>query len=150
MWANYAVLLLAATAASFAYTRISGAIAFGSLKNSSISKGSLFIHAIIPLAFAFEIAYQLKPLLTRFGHFIPTLGRQLGLNWEFLDFAYQASSIKPWQIFLTLLVIAVSGIFLKALGKNHQDESERVSIKRFRSLPILLLGAIYIWMFAVM
>jgi DNA-binding NtrC family response regulator/NAD-dependent dihydropyrimidine dehydrogenase PreA subunit len=150
MWAVYAVLIFAATAVSFAYTKISGAISFGSLKNSSISKGSLFIHAIIPLAFAFEIAYQLKGLLTRFGHFIPTMGRQLGRNWEFLDFAYQAGSIKPWQVLLILLGMAVSIFFLKALVKNHQVERKDAAIKRFRNLPLIFLGSIYIWIFVVM
>ncbi len=150
MWALSAILILAATALSFAYTQISGAISFGSLKNSGISKGSLFIHAIIPLAFAFEIAYQFKGLLTRFGHFIPTLGRQLGLNWEFLDFAYQAGSIKPWQILLILLGMAVSRFFLKALVKNHQVERKDAATKRFRNLPLIFLGTIYIWMFVVM
>jgi len=150
MWAIYALLLLAATAVSFVYTQISGAFAFGNLKNSSITKGSLFIHAIIPLAFAFEIAYQLNPLLTRFGHFFPTLGRQFGFNWEFLDFAYQAGSIKPWQVLFILLGMAVSIAFLKVLNKNHQDERERAYRKRFRNLPILFLGSTYIWIFFIL
>jgi DNA-binding NtrC family response regulator/ferredoxin len=150
MWSIYAILLIAATAVSFSYTRISGVIAFGKLKDNSISKGDLFIHAIIPLAFAYEIVYQLNPLLTRFGHFFPTLGRQLGLNWEFLDFAYQASSIKPWQVLFILLGIMTSMVFLKVLVKNHQDERRKSPRKRFRNLPIILLGSIYIWMFVVM
>ena len=147
MWSIYAILLIAATAVSFAYLRISGAVVFGKLKDSSITKGDLFINAIIPLAFAYEIAYQLKPLLTRFGHFFPTLGRQLGFKWEFLDFAYQASSIKPWQVFFILLGMAVSMTFLRVLVKNHQEQGEKDSKNRFRILPIIILGSIYIWMF---
>jgi len=150
MWANYAVLILAATAVSFAYMRISGAMSFGSLKNSSISKSSLFIHAVIPLAFAFEIAYQLKPLLTRFGHFIPTLGRQFGFNWEFLDFAYQAGSIKPWQVLLVLFGTFTSVLFLKTLIRKHQSVGEVSAPRRLKNLPVLFLGGIYIWMLAVM
>jgi len=150
MWAIYALLLLAATSVSFAFTQISGTIAFAKLKNSAITKGSLFTQAIIPLAFAFEIVYQLKPFLTRFGHFLPILGRQLGFHWESLDFAYEAGSIKPWQVLFILLGMAVSMAFLKMLQKNHQDNREGSSRKRFRNLPILLLGGIYICLFVIM
>ena len=150
LWLLYAILLVAAAAAAFAYTRVSGPMAFAGLKDSSITRGNLFIHAIIPLAFAFEIAYQFKPLFTRFGHFLPTLGRQLDHNWEFLDFAYQAGSIKPWQVLFVLLGMAVSMLFLKPLIRNHQDAGEGTSAKRLRYLPILFLGSAYIWMFVVM
>jgi polyferredoxin len=147
MWAVYALLLLATTAASYAFTQISGTIAFGSLKNSYITKGSLFIHAITPLALAFEIVYQLNPLLTRFGHFLPTLGRQLGVNWEAWDFAYQPESIKPWQVLFILFGMAASTAFLKVLIKNHQDDRQVLSPKLFRNLPILFWGGICIWIF---
>ena len=150
MWFAYALLLLAATAVSFIYTRISGAAAFGRLKSSSITKDSLFILAIIPLAFTFEIVYQLNPLLTRFGHFLPTLGRQFGFNWDFLDFAYQAASIKPWQVIFILFGVLASVLFLKVLIKNYQNDKEEPSIKRFRNLPIIFLGSVYIGLFIFM
>ena len=147
MWSVYAVLLLVTIAFSYVFTKISGAITFGKLTNSSITKGSLFIHAITPLALAFEIAYQLNPLLTRLGHFLPTLGRQLGFNWELWDFAYQAESIKPWQIFSILLGMAASAAFLKVLIRNHQDDRQGFSPKRFRNMPIFFWGSICIWIF---
>jgi DNA-binding NtrC family response regulator/polyferredoxin len=150
MWAVYAVLLFTTTAVSYVFTQISGAIAVGNLKNSSITKGNLFIHAIIPLALAFEIVYQLNPLLTRFGHFLPTLGRQLGFNWELWDFAYQAESIKPWQVLLILFGMVASAAFLKVLIRNHQDDRQGLSPKRFRNLPILFWGSICIWIFVTM
>jgi hypothetical protein len=149
-WAIYAIILLAATVISFAYLRISGILAFGKLNNTAIIKGDLYIHAIIPLAFVFEFVYQLNPLLTRLGHFLPTLGRQFGLNLESWDFAYLPGSIKPWQVLFILLGMAASVAFLKVLIKNHQDEREGPVNKRFRNLPIILLGGIYIWMFVVM
>jgi transcriptional regulator with AAA-type ATPase domain/ferredoxin len=150
MWSIYAILLTAATALSFAYIRISGAMAFRSLKDNNIAKGDLFIHAIIPLAFVFELGYHLNPFFTRLGHFFPTLGRQFDFNWEFLDFAYQPGSVKPWQVLFILLGMAVSIAFLKVLIKNHQDEREGPLNKRFRNLPIIFGGCIFIWMFVVM
>jgi DNA-binding NtrC family response regulator len=148
-WALYATLMLAATLISFAYVKISGVLAFDKLKNSAITKGNLFIHAIIPLAFSYEFVYQLDPLLTRLGHFIPTLGRQFGFNLEAWDFAYQSGSIKPWQVLFILLGMAASLAFLKVLIKNHQAEKDGTPSKRFRNLPIMFLGGIYIWLFVV-
>jgi len=151
MWSIYAILLVAATVVSFAFIRISGDMAFGRLKNSTIIRGDLFIHALIPLAFVFEIGYQLNPLLTRFGHFFPTMGRQFGFNWEFLGFVYQPGSIKPWQVLLILIGMAVSMAFLKVMIKNHQEEEGgRLLYRPLRYLPIMALGCIYIWMFVVM
>ena len=150
MWLIYAILLLASTAVSYIYTQISGTVAFTKLKNSDISKGSLFMHAIIPLAFTFEIGYQLNPLLTRFGHFFPTLGRQFGFNFKFMDFAYQVDSITPWQVLLILLGIGISVIFLNILRKNHQQDGDGAYHKRLRNLPILIWGIIYTWMFVTM
>jgi hypothetical protein len=46
--------------------------------------------------------------------------------------------------------MAASVAVLKVLIKNHQDEREGPVNKRFRNLPIILLGGIYIWMFVVM
>jgi len=149
-WAIYAIMLLAATVISFAYLRSSGILAFGKLKNNAIIKGDLYIHAIIPLAFVYEFVYQLNPLLTRLGHFFPTLGRQFGFNLESWDFAYLPGSIKPWQVLFILLGMAVSVAFLKVIIKKHQIEREGPLNKLFRNLPIIFLGGIYIWMFAVM
>ena len=148
-WLLYAILLLAATIISITYIRFSGALAFGKLKNSTIMKGDLFTHAILPLAFAYEFVYQLNPLLTRLGHFLPTFGRQFGLDLDSWDFAYQPGSIKPWQVLFILLGTAVSILFLNTLIKNHQDKSGKPVNNRFRYLPAILLGCIYIWMFTV-
>jgi transcriptional regulator with AAA-type ATPase domain/ferredoxin len=150
MWLIYAILLAGTTAVSFAYFKISGAIAFGPLKNRTIAKGHLFITAAIPLVFAFEIAYQLKPLLTRLGHFFPTLGRQFGFDWEFLNFAYQSGPIKPWQVVFILCGMFTAVLFQKALSRNHQKESAGERARPFRNLAMLFLGSIYIGLIIVM
>ncbi len=147
-WGLYAMLLVAATALSFLYTQVSGALAFNKLKDKSIKKGELFTHAIIPLAFAFEFVYQLNPLMTRLGDFFPTLGREFGFDLEFLNFSAGSGAVKPWQVLFILLGIVVSMGFLKILIRNHQAYSSKVKkYKRLRYLPMLLLGAFYIGLF---
>jgi len=149
-WAAFGVLLIAATAVSFLYTRAAGAISFGQLKDSSIKKGDLFINCIIPLSFCFELGYQLKPLLERLGHFLPILGHQFGFELEFLDFASGSGAAKPWQVLLILLGIFVSMGFLKILLKNHQGKpGEGSPYKRMRYIPIFALGIVFIWMFLI-
>jgi transcriptional regulator with AAA-type ATPase domain/NAD-dependent dihydropyrimidine dehydrogenase PreA subunit len=149
-WALHGLLLFAATAISFAFTRFSGYLAFGKLKNSTIIKGNLFILAIIPLAYMYEIVYQLNPLLTRLGHFLPTMGRQFGYDLELWDFAYQPGSIKSWQVLFLLFGIMISMGFLRALIKNNQSEEEgELRYRRLRYLPILFGGCIYIGLFVV-
>jgi len=149
-WLFYAVLLLAATAVSFGYIRISGPLAFGELRDPGVKRGELLGHAIIPLAFTFEFVYQLHPLLTRLGSFFPTLGRQFGFNLDFLNFTMSSGAVKIWQVLFLLLGIAVSMGFLKVLIKNHQDLKDgNIFYKRSRYLPILILGCIYISMFVL-
>ena len=149
-WLLYAALLLAVTALSFGFTRMSGALAFGELNNTAIKKGGLFTHAIIPLAFTFEFVYQLNPLITRLGEFFPTLGRQFGFDLEFLNFATGPGTAKPWQVIFILLGIAVSMGFLKILIRNHQAETGNgAHYRRLRYLPIVLLGSLYIWFFII-
>jgi transcriptional regulator with AAA-type ATPase domain/ferredoxin len=149
-WAAFAILLFAATAISFLFVRLAGAISFGPLKDSRINKGELYINCLIPLSFCFEIGYQLKPLLERLGHFLPIFGRQFGFDLEFLDFASGPGAAKPWQVLLILLGILVAMAFLKILTQNHQDVPEKGSrYKRLRYLPIFFLGTVYIWMFVI-
>ena len=149
-WAAFAFLLIAATAISFLFVRLAGAVSFGPLKNSKINKGELFINCLIPLSFCFEIGYQLNPLLERLGHFLPIFGRQFGFDLEFFDFASGPGAAKPWQVLLILLGIIVAMGFLKILIKNHQEVPENGSqYKRLRYMPIFFLGALYIWMFLV-
>ena len=147
-WAAFGLLLIAATAVSFLYAKVSGQISFGELKDKKIKKGDLFINSIIPLSFGFELGYQLKPLLERLGHFLPILGRQFGFELEFLDFASGPGAAKPWQVLLILLGVVVSISFLKVLLKNHQEKpAEGSAYKRLRYLPIFFLGVAFIWMF---
>jgi len=144
----FAIILLLATAVSFYFVKISGSLSFGQLRNSSIDKGQLFTNALIPLAFAFEIGYQLKPFLERLGHFFPILGRQLGFDLEFLDFAVAAGSAKPWQTLIVLLGMITSLSFLKIIIRNHETrKNDMIKYNPFRYLPLFFLAGLYIGIF---
>ena len=149
-WVIFSSLLVLLTVLSFAFTQISGCLVFGKLKDSSIVKGDLFIHALIPLSFAFEIGYQLRPFLKGLGKLFPTLGKQLGLNWEFLGFRSPIGLITFWQIIIIMIGMFASIAFLRTIIRKHQEGKKGIlQYRRFRYLPILILVSIYLGIFLI-
>ena len=145
-WLVLAGLMTVAVASAFLFIRISGDLAFDSLKDNAIKKEELFNYAIIPLAFGFELGYQFGPLLSRLGYFFPVLGRQLGVNLEFLDFSRSLGSALPWQLFF---VIIGSGASLCILAKfiRTRQTSINVTPNWKNRLPIALLTLLYLFLF---
>jgi transcriptional regulator with AAA-type ATPase domain/polyferredoxin len=147
-WLLYALILIACIGASLGFMQAAGNISFGTMKNGGVKKAELFSHVIIPLAFAFEFVYQLKPLLTRLGSFFPVLGRQIGINLEFLKITASPGIVKFWQVSRLLAGMALSILFLQILVRKHQEKKGSSAITGFlKWLPILFLGLIYIWIF---
>jgi hypothetical protein len=147
-WAAYAIIILVATAASYYFLKFAGQLAFTELKDDSIEKAALFTNALIPLAFAFELGYQIRPLLERLGHFFPILGRQFDINLNFLDFALAVGSSKPWQMLLVVCGLLTSLIFLNILIKNHEMPNEVKTRPLYvRRFPFYFLAGSYIAMF---
>jgi len=149
IWLLYALLLIVCIGISFGFMQAAGNMSFGPLKNGGVKKADLFSHVIIPLAFAFEFVYQLKPLLTRLGSFFPVLGRQIGINLEFLNVTTTPGIVKFWQVTSLLAGMALSGLFLHILLRKHEEKKENNVIAGLflKWLPILFLGAVYIWIF---
>ena len=148
VWSLYAFLLTACIAISYGFIQAAGNLSFGKLKNGAVKKPDLFTHAIIPLAFAFEFVYQLNPLLTRLGSFFPVLGRQFGINLDFLNISASAGIVKFWQIVFLLGGMALSYLFLHILIRKHQEKtSGSLILTPIKWLSILFLGSIYIWIF---
>ena len=88
------------------------------------------------------------PLLSGFSQFLPTLGRQLGFNWELLGLGNIVGSNTFWQIILVLIGMSASIAFLKAIIRNHQKKEKGVlRYRRFRYVPIIFLAGIYILIF---
>ena len=147
-WMFYALLLIICIGLSFGFMQVAGSMAFGPLTDRKIKKAELFSHVIIPLAFAFEFVYQLKPLLTRLGSFFPVLGRQVGINLEFLAISATPGIVKFWQVTGLLAGIALSCLFLQILSRKHvKKKGGRELAGLLQWLPVLFLGGIYIGIF---
>ncbi len=150
VWLLYAFLLVVCIGVAYGFMQVAGAVSFGKLKNETLNKGTLFTHAIIPLAFAFEFVYQLKPLLTRLGSFFPVLGRQIGINLDFLNISASPGIVKFWQVVFLIGGTALSYLFLQILIRKHQEENtHKFIVNGLKWLPIFSLAAVYIWMFMV-
>jgi len=148
VWLLYALLLLVSIAVSYGFIQAAGNVSLDRLKNGAVKKGELFTHAIIPLAFAFEFVYQLKPLLTRLGSFFPVLGRQIGINLDFLSISASPGIVKFWQASGLLAGMALSCLFLEILARKHQEKKEKSLIAAgAKWLPILFWGTLYLWIF---
>ncbi len=149
-WLLYGLLLSAGIAISYVFIQAAGNVSFGPSKNKNVKMAELFTHVIIPLSFAFELAYQLKRLLTRLGSFFPVLGRQIGIDLEWLSIAASPGIVIFWQVVFILLGIAVSIAFLRILVIKHQIKPDNgARNKPLRYLPILFLGSVYIWIFVM-
>jgi len=147
-WLLYGLLLLLCIAISYGFIQAAGNVSFAKLKNKTVKKGELFTHAIIPLAFAFEFVYQLKPLLTRLGTFFPVLGRQFGINLDFLSVTASPGIVRFWQVAFLLGGMALSYLFLQILRRRHQEEKAGgLLFNSLKWLPVMLWGIIYLGIF---
>ncbi len=145
-WIAMAVSFLVSIIISLFLVRFSGWLAFRHLKNPSIKKTDLFVYAVLPLAFSFELSYQLKPLLMRAGQFLPVLGRQLGFYWDFLGVSANSGFVKILQILIVIVGMFASRAILVSLARKH-EEDHRSSHTVQRRWPIVLLATLYVWLF---
>jgi polyferredoxin len=142
-----ALLLIGSIILTYLFVTAAGILTFTRLRDSSTSKANLMVYALLPLTFAFELGFQLKPLLERTGMLIPVLGRQIGFAWESLGMSTSPVMVKAIQIMIVLIGAVGSRTILNRLVKQHeQDYSES---KKWRLLwPMLTVSLVYIYLFA--
>jgi transcriptional regulator with PAS, ATPase and Fis domain/polyferredoxin len=145
-WAFQAMLLMAATALAFIFVHVSGKLSFGPLLDPATKRKDLFCYAIIPLTFAFEFGYHIETFHKMTGHILPVTGRQLGLDFAFLDFSQALGSPFPWQFILVTLGACISIWVLGRLMQKHQKNGAW-RIKIINTLPITILAFTYFWIF---
>jgi hypothetical protein len=143
-----ALLLIGSIILAYLFVAAAGSLTFTRLRDSSTSKANLMVYALLPLTFAFELGYQLKPLLERAGLLIPVFGRQLGVTWEFLGVSASPAVTKAIQILLILIGAIGFRIIISRLAKQHEQDSP--VRKTWRLLwPVLIVSLIYIYLFAI-
>jgi polyferredoxin len=72
-------MLVAGTLAAYVATRVGGQV-FGVTHDEMLGRFSPFVPVFLPLAFSGELAYRLDYFVRELPHFLPTLGRQFGVE----------------------------------------------------------------------
>lgn len=98
----FTALLVAGFLFFIALIRI-GASFFIPAENDAFGLFSPMVPALVPIAFAGELAYRLEYFLSSLGNFMPTFGRQFGISLDMLSFKIPATII----YFSCILVIAL-------------------------------------------
>ena len=145
-WIFYSVFIFLTTFLAFLFARTAGDTVFDSVKAISGEKSNLMVYAFAPLVVFFELGFHFERLINLGGRLVPMLGRQLGFNWGFLTVNMGPGLIKVFQVFFILVGFFVSSAVLIRLLRSCQSISSKHLSLRQR-WPILLLAAVYIWIF---
>jgi hypothetical protein len=106
---TFTVLLAAGFLFLIAFIRI-GASFFVPIENDVFGLYSPMVPALVPMAFTGELAYRLEYLLSNIGSFLPTFGRQFGIDMDSTSFNI------PAPIIYTLCILVLT---LGALAGNY-------------------------------
>jgi NAD-dependent dihydropyrimidine dehydrogenase PreA subunit len=145
-WILYSILIVMTTTLAFVFVRTAGRTVFEAVKTTPSEKTTLMAYAFVPLVVIFELGFHFERFISRGGQLFPTLGRQLGFDWNFLGVSVGPWLVKVIQIGFVLVGVFASSALLKKLLNTRQSNS----IKRLffsQQWPIWLLAAVYIWFF---
>jgi transcriptional regulator with AAA-type ATPase domain/polyferredoxin len=141
-----AVLMAVLTMLSYLYVWGVGILAYTQLKDSTCSKTALVAYALVPIAFTFELSYQLKPLLEQAGMLISIIGRQIGYDWTFLGARVGSGEIKTLQLLVILLGTAASMLLMSKLAVTNETEHRKHTIW-LRRFSVVVIGGLYLLFF---
>ena len=145
-WIFYSVLIVLSTSLAFLLIKTAGNVALGYKKTSPRAKSNLFAYVLVPMVVIFELSFHFERLISRGGQFFPTLGRQFGIDLDFLVVSMDPFWVKFYQTVFILIGVFASRAVLKNLFRSHLDASlARLSFRH--QWPILLLTAVYIHLF---
>jgi hypothetical protein len=124
-----------------------GARLFGITEDPSFGKFSPMVPVLVPLAFTGELVYRLDYFLANAGDFIPTFGRQFGINLEGLYVSVPRPVIY-WICLLSLSMGTASSAYVLHIF-NTRDFEGVIEKKRYYALHglVLLLFATYAVLF---
>ena len=114
-----------------------GAYLFGITEDPSFGKFSPMVPVLVPLAFTGELAYRMNYFFKNVGDFLPTFGRQFGINLEQFYFSISQPVI-DWICLFALAIGAVSGHFVLHIF-NTRDFEGVIPKKNYYALHGLVL-----------
>ena len=145
-WIFYSVLMVISISMAFLFIKISGNVILGSKNISSRITSNLFAYALVPLVVIFELSFHFERLINRGSQLFPTLGRQVGVDLDFLMVNMNSFWIKFNQTVFILIGVFASKAVLTNLFRSHMEPSSNHLSFRHQ-WPILLLAAVYFYLF---
>jgi len=97
----FSLLLIASFLAILGVIRL-GANLFGITEDPAFGKFSPMVPILIPMAFTGELVYRMAYFTAEVGNFLPTLGRQLGMDLGWLHFSIPGFPVQILSAFLML------------------------------------------------
>jgi hypothetical protein len=145
-WIFYSILMIILSLLAFLFIKISGIVAWRSENTLTRIASNFVAYAFVPMVVFFEVSFQFERLINRGGQFFPTLGRQIGVDLDFLTVSMGPWWIKIYQTAFILIGVFASKAVLKNIFRSHLDSSlKRLSFRH--QWPILLVAAVYIYLF---
>ena len=145
-WIFYSVLMAISISVAFLFIKTAGNVALGSKNTSSRIASNLVANSVVPMVVIFELSFHFARLISRGSQFFPTLGRQIGVDLDFLMVSIGPWWIKFYQTVFILIGVFASNAVLTNLLRSHLNSSlTRLSFRH--QWPILLLAAVYIYFF---
>jgi transcriptional regulator with AAA-type ATPase domain/polyferredoxin len=145
-WIFYSVLMILSALIAYLFIKTAGISALGSKNIPSRAASNLFAYALIPMVVAFELSFQFERLVSHGSQLFPTLGRQIGVNLDFLMVSMGPWWIKFHQTAFILIGVFASRAVMKNLFRSHLESSlTRLSFRH--QWPILLLTTVSIYLF---
>ena len=145
-WIFYSALMVMSVSLAFLFIKTAGKMALGSKNPSSRIASNLFAYALVPMVVAFELSFHFERLISRGSQLFPTLGRQIGVDLNFLVVNISSWWIKFYQTAFILIGVFASRAVLKNLFRSHLDSSlTRLPFRH--QWPILLFALVSIYLF---
>jgi transcriptional regulator with AAA-type ATPase domain/NAD-dependent dihydropyrimidine dehydrogenase PreA subunit len=144
-WPGALLFMALSVLASTLYVSVAGKLYFGNSGPEARGQWYKIVYVLLPLVFAFEAGYHLERMLTIGGQFFAVIGRQVGLVMELPGISASMRFIRTVQTLLILMATAGSAGVLWKLLRMPETGIGMPSKKRY--WPVLLLPAIYLWMF---
>lgn len=145
-WMSALGLVAASILASMLYVTLAGRSVFGGDSGAERRRFRI-VYALMPLIFAFEAGYHLARMLTLGGHFLEVLGRQLGMVATLPGISAKPLTIKTLQVLLLFIGAVSSSCVIRKMLRKKEDGVTRQPPLLRRAWPVLVLTAVYGWMF---
>jgi CRP-like cAMP-binding protein len=138
-WGFSAALLLLFVFAVYSLTTISQGFVFGQ-KTKSFLKGGLFSYILLPLAFSFELSWQLGRMIEFLPELIPATGIIFGFTWQAPFAGSLPANLIPYNMVLICCGILSSLLLQQKLQFTHANSKK---LKMTDAISVLFVGLVY-------